>query len=287
MLEWHIGDVEITQIVEMEGGPLIHESLSQATKESITSVPWLSPHFAQKNGSLKALVQTFLVKSQKKLILIDTGNGNGKKRPHCPTWGNLNTDYLQRFSELGIKPESIDYVLNTHLHFDHIGWNTYRKDNAWVPTFPNATYLFVKEEYDYWKGNPEKEMEDDKLGFADSIEPIVGAGLAKLVPSDFKLDEHISLIPTPGHTPGHISVKIQANDKTAIISGDIIHHPIQLAYPDWTTGFDSLEDAATQSKLELLEDLADTKTLFIGTHFANPVAGYIVRDNGAFKLNTD
>ncbi len=150
-LRWIIGDVEITQLVEMVDNKLFPTFIPRATPENILNIPWLRPHFVDENGGLNAQVQSFLIRSSGENILIDTCNGNGKSRPTVPTWGNLKTDFLNDLS-----PEDIDVIVCTHLHFDHVGWNTKRDDGAWVPTFPHAKYLFSKEEYDYWIKKPKK-----------------------------------------------------------------------------------------------------------------------------------
>jgi len=285
-MKWRIGDVEIIQIIEMEGGKLIQSSIPNATPENIKKISWLYPYFADKNRNLKALVQSFLVKSEGKNILVDTCNGNHKNRPTCPTWGNLNTDFLKRLNDAGVSELEIDIVVCTHLHFDHVGWNTKLENGVFVPTFTNAKYLFVEEEYKYWESKPEKEVDDDKFGFDDSVTPTVNVHLSQFVKSNHKIDSNISLIPTLGHTPGHVSVAIKSKDKKAIISGDFIHHPCQFAHPEWTMGADAMPQKALETRQKMLEQLADSNTLFIGTHFADPVAGHIVRSGENFILNT-
>jgi glyoxylase-like metal-dependent hydrolase (beta-lactamase superfamily II) len=286
-MNWKIGEVEIIQIVEMEGGALIQQFMPDWNEEDIKKVDFLYPDFVDENGNLKALVQSFLIKSDGKNILVDTCNGNGKNRPTCPSWGNLNTDYLEKLSQV-VKREEVDLVICTHLHFDHVGWNTYLKDGQFVPTFPNAKYLFVKEEFDYWQSKPDSEADDDKLAFDDSIKPVVEAGLAEFVESNHKVDQNIHFVPTPGHTPGHVTLMIESNGKKAFISGDLIHHPCQqLAYPDWLIGADGNPEKTLESRKKILSEMADSGTLFIGTHFSNPVAGLIVKkgENFSLKLN--
>lgn len=149
LLAWTVGDVKILQIVEMEDDALFATFIPKAKQDRIRLIPWLAPHFADELGKLKALVQSFLIKSYGKHVLIDTCNGNDKNRPNVPTWGNLHTDFLKRFADCGVEPEAIDIVACTHLHFDHVGWNTRLRNGEWVPTFPNARYLFSKDEYAY------------------------------------------------------------------------------------------------------------------------------------------
>jgi glyoxylase-like metal-dependent hydrolase (beta-lactamase superfamily II) len=281
-----IGAVEIFQIVELEFGGLLQTFLEKATPENIKKIEWLYPNYAHENGNLKALVQSFLIKSENKNILIDTCNGNDKKRTDIPEWGGLKTDFLQQLENAGISRTDIDFVACTHLHMDHIGWNTTFKNGKWVPTFPNAKYLFSKEEYGYWKSMPKEEIQDDKTAFEDSIAPITNAGLTELVQPNHKIDRNVSFIPTPGHTQSHVSILIESQGQRAMISGDIIHHPCQFVNPDWKMGVDAFPDTAANTRNMILDQVADTETLFIGSHFSNPVVGKVVRDNKSFSFLT-
>jgi len=280
MAYWKIGDVEVFQIVELECGKIIQEIMKDATPENIKKIKWLYPNYADENGNLKALVQSFLIKSENKNILIDTCNGNDKKRTDLPEWANLKTDFLKKLEKLG----EVDIVACTHLHVDHVGWNTILKDGKWVPTFPKAKYLFSKEEYEYWESKPEKEIDDDKAAFDDSITPIIEAKLAELVDVNHKIDKNVSFIPTPGHTPSHVCILIESQGQKAIISGDMLHHPCQIANPEWETIVDTFPDKATESRKKILNEIADKDTLLIGTHFSNPVAGKVKKSNGSFIL---
>lgn len=283
-LKWKIGDVEIYQIVEIEASKIIQEVIKDMSVEAIQSIEWLHPNFADKNGNLKALVQCFLIKSGDKLILIDSCNGNHKQRTDVPEWGNLQTDFLKKLRSLGITEGDINIVACTHLHFDHVGWNTKLENDIWVPTFPNAKYIFVKDEYEYWSQKPEKEIHDDKQAFEDSVLPIVKAGQAELVDEHYEIDRYIKFIPTPGHTPHHVSVLIESQKQRAIISGDFLHHPCQIANPQWGSYADTLPEKATITRQKMLDDIADTDTLLIGSHFAFPVAGYVIRTEDGYKI---
>jgi len=276
MNKWKVGQVEITQLVEMADDELFSTFIPEAKPERILAIDWLRPHFADDSGKLKALVQSFLIRSVGQNILIDTCNGNGKERPNMPTWGNLQTDFLKRFTESGVAPEAVDVVLCTHLHFDHVGWNTRLENGQWVPTFPRARYLISQSEYDYWIKRPAQEMIDDFNGLDDSVIPIIRAGLAEFVGDDYRLDENICLIPTPGHTPHHVSVRIESAGQKAIVSGDVMHHPCQIAHQDWTTQADTYPDQAIATRQRFLKEIQDSKTLLIGSHFANPVAGCVI-----------
>lgn len=284
-LVWHIGKVTIHQVIEMYDNELIQSIIPKATTSEIQLMKWLQPHFATKEGSLKTLVQSFVIQADGKNILIDTCNGNDKDRPNVPTWSHLQTLFLENLAILGLQPTDIDVVACTHLHFDHVGWNTYLKDGQWHPTFPNAQYLFSKKEYEYWQSKPEKEMIDDFLGVADSVDPIIKAGLAHFIEDDHRINAQISCIPTPGHTPHHISIAIESDGKKALITGDILHHPCQIEHQDWTTLSDTFPEQSVETRRDILTKVADTDTLIIGSHFANPVAGKVITtDTGTLQF---
>jgi glyoxylase-like metal-dependent hydrolase (beta-lactamase superfamily II) len=219
-------------------------------------------------------------------VLVDTCVGNAKARPGLPEWGGLETAFLDRLAAQGLGPDHIDFVICTHFHFDHVGWNTKLAAGKWVPTFPRARYIFSKDEFDYWQAQPENENADDRAGFADSVLPIVEAGLAELVPPDHEVCAGISLLPTPGHTPGHVSVQVESQGERAIITGDALHHPCQVAHPEWGEFSDFYPELARRSRLALLESCADSQTLLIGSHFARPAANMIRREAGGFRVAT-
>jgi glyoxylase-like metal-dependent hydrolase (beta-lactamase superfamily II) len=280
---WTIGQVEIYQIVELEAGEVIQEIIPNATPENIGATNWLYPHFVDQAGNLKALVQSFLVMSEGMNILIDTCNGNDKLRTEFPQWGNLKIDFLKRLRGIGITEEEVDIVVCTHIHMDHVGWNTRLLEGKWVPTFPNAKYLFVGDEYKYWVETPDK-LVDDVETFKDSVDPIVDAGLADFVDVDQRINRHISLIPTPGHTPAHVGVVIESQDQRAIITGDFLHHPCQVANPQWPTTADTSPQDAIRTRINIINEIADTGTLLIGSHFPYPTAGHVVRVENNFVL---
>lgn len=281
---WNLGKVRITQLVEVDAGSVIQEVIPKATKERIREIPWLMPQFAHADGSLKALVQTFVVETGNSCVVVDTCVGNLKSRTVVPEWGNLQTDFLGKFANLGLKREKVDVVLCTHLHFDHVGWNTMLSGGKWVPTFPRARYLFAEQEFRYWKGRPAVEIEDQHAGFADSVLPVFDAGLVDLVPLDHSICDEVSLFPTPGHTPAHVSVSVKSDFGTAIITGDVMHHPCQIANPEWEAIGDTDKELAKLTRRALLEKYADTPTLIIGSHFASPTGGHLRRENNGFRL---
>ena len=196
----------------------------------------------------------------------------------------LKGSFLEDLAEAGFPRESFDTVMCTHLHVDHVGWNTMLVDGKWAPTFPNARYLFARREWEYWSQN---EQDDFGPVVEDSVRPIVDAGLADLVDMDHRITSEVWLEPTPGHTPGHVSVRISSQGEEAVITGDMTHHPCQFSHPDWAATVDYDADQSTQTRLDFYARYADQPVLVIGTHFATPTAGKIVRDGDAYRLDVD
>ena len=279
MLRWKVGDVTITQVVELETASIGSMVLPQATPELVRAIPWLSPHFLDAEGRLLFSINALLVESGGRRIVVDTCLGNDKERPYR-AFNMLSGPFLRDLDEAGAPREAVDFVLCTHLHVDHVGWNTMKVDEKWVPTFPNARYLFARKEWEYWKDAPE----DFGPVVSDSVLPIVDAGLADLVEMDHKLTDEVWLEPTPGHTPGHVSVRIRSAGEDAVITGDMIHHPCQIAKPDWSSAVDYDQDQSRETRGDFLRRYADQPVLVIGTHFVAPTAGRIVRDGDAYRL---
>lgn len=277
---WKIGDVEITKVVEIEiPGPATW-IIPQATPENLAQERWLQPHFADADGIAVMSVHALVVESGGCKVLVDTCVGNDKVRP-IPGWSERQGPFLEDLAEAGHPADSIDRVLCTHLHVDHVGWNTRLENGRWVPTFPNARYLFGRTEYDHWA----KEGQDD-FGdvMGDSVDPVVEAGVVDFVASDHVVTEEIRLEPTPGHTPGHVSVRITSRGEEAVITGDLMHHPVQCAHPAWGSSADWNGEMAEATRRAFLERHADAATLVIGTHFATPTAGRIVKDGDAWRF---
>jgi glyoxylase-like metal-dependent hydrolase (beta-lactamase superfamily II) len=223
-----------------------------------------------------------VLETPSKRIIVDTCIGNDKLREMEP-WSRLQTTFLTDLEAAGFARESIDAVVCTHLHVDHVGWNTMLVDGAWVPTFPNARYLIGRAEYDYWK--EETAGEDPATSyFLDSVKPVWDAGLVELVETDHQICDEVSLTPTLGHTPGHVSVRIRSRGQEALITGDFTHHPCQLARPDWAAQVDYDQAASTATRRRVYGELAGSDVLVIGTHFARPCAGHVVADGDAWRL---
>jgi glyoxylase-like metal-dependent hydrolase (beta-lactamase superfamily II) len=278
---WKIGDVSVTRVVEIVSALPPTMLYPGASLESLSGeLSWLQPHFLDSEGQMLLSIHTFLVQSGDLRIVIDTCVGNGKEIA-LPGFDGLETRFLDHLADAGFPRESVDRVLCTHLHFDHVGWNTIQQDGKWVPTFPNARYLLGADEWAYWKD------EDDPFG-ADSqeqaIRPILDAGLADLVESTHEINEEIRLVPTPGHTPGHVSVEIESRGERAVITGDLFHHPLGFAHPDWEDTADVDGKRAHQTRLEFMERYGDGPVLVLGTHFAAPTAGKIVSDGDRYRF---
>jgi glyoxylase-like metal-dependent hydrolase (beta-lactamase superfamily II) len=224
-------------------------------------------------------IHSLVVETPTRRIVVDTGLGNDKEGRTVPTWNNRKDPFLEKMTAAGFPPDSIDTVLCTHLHVDHVGWNTKLVSGQWVPTFSNARYVFGKTEYEYWRDYHD---ETDKVAvFNDSVKPIVDAGRADLIPSDHQLCDEITLIPTPGHSPGHMSLLITSDGETCLLTGDVAHHPCQMAHLDWSSTADSDSAQSAATRRELFSRFAGTPTLVIGGHFR---AGHIKRDGDVFKF---
>ncbi|HTV90500.1 MAG TPA: MBL fold metallo-hydrolase [Stellaceae bacterium] len=281
-MKWRVGEVTVTKIVELEVTGGSRFLLPQATYEEILPIAWLRPHFADERGRLKMSIHALVVETPSCRIVVDTCLGNDKRGRRIPTWNNLQGPFLADLAAAGFPRESIDIVLCTHLHVDHVGWNTMLADGKWVPTFPRARYLFGRIEFAHWRA--QQERDDMAAVFADSVAPIGDAGLADLVETDARICDEISLVPTVGHTPGHVSVRISSKGEEALITGDFMHHPCQIARPEWSTLADSDPDAARRTRHHMLAQLSERPVLVIGTHFAGATAGRIVKDGGAYRL---
>ncbi len=282
MNQWQIGDVRITRIVELEVAGGTKFILPDASPEACRGIEWLAPHFMTAEGKLIMSVHALVVDTGKRRIIVDTCIGNDKQRA-IPAWSNLQTNFLNDLAASGYPRETIDTVLCTHLHVDHVGWNTMLVDGRWLPTFPNARYLVAEKEWRYWDANGEDESYGSVL--ADSVRPVIGAGLVDFVGETHRICDEIVLEPTPGHTPGHVSVHITSRGEEALITGDCIHHPCQMARTDWCSSADFDSAAGRRTREDLLAKYVGSDVLVIGTHFATPTAGHVIADGaGSYRL---
>ncbi len=287
-LKWKVGDTTITKLEEIVY-PEFADVIPAATPELVKQVKWLFPHFVTPEGVLSLSIHSLIVETPSAKLIVDTCIGNDRDRNPFEVMHMLSTSYLEDMKALGYQPEGIDYVLCTHLHLDHVGWNTRLEGDKWVPTFPNASYLMGKQDLDFWGSvDPNHEEEFFQIQarvFQDSLQPVLDAGLAKPIEGPAPVCEGVRLIPTPGHTPGHCSVLIESAGESAMITGDFIHHPVQFHDPGLCSPFDVDNDAAVATRRRVFAEYADSPTLIIGTHFAGPTAGKLVKDGDAYRLD--
>ena len=275
---WQIGDVTVTRVLEQEA-PLPPEALiANVDAERLEEhKSWLVPDFMDDEGQIVLSIHALVVESGGKTIVVDTCMGND--RPLPMEMGPLQTNFLEDL-EAVVKREQVDYVMCTHLHFDHVGWNTMKVEDVFVPTFPNAKYLFAKGEYAHWIEGPEDENIDLRFG----VQPVIDAGLHELVPDDHAITHEVKLESTPGHTPGHVSVTIESKGERAVITGDMVHHPVQLAEPHWGSHPDAQPERAIETRRDFVARYGDSDVLVIGTHFAGPSSGHIEKVGDGCRL---
>lgn len=280
MNQWKIGDVKVSRVIESEApwdGTMI---MPNATAENVKKEDWLAPAFADTKGNCVMSIHALILESQGKRIVVDTCIGNDKVRSN-PAWSKLQLPFLEDLRKLSYTRESIDTVVCTHLHIDHVGWNTTLENDKWVPTFPSAKYLIGGTEWDFFSRQADEFF---KAPVDDSVRPIFDHGRAELVDDKRRITDEIWLESTPGHTPGHFAVRISSKGQEAVITGDLRHHPIQCRYPEWDDNFDVDGPAAKKTRRAFCERYADTGTLVFGTHFATPSAGKIVKKGDSFRF---
>ena len=281
-----IGDLTVHRLIEDEKpffDPLTF--FPDATPELIAeNKSWMvdSGALDAATGQIVLCIQSYIVRTPHHTILIDTCVGNDKPRATRPFWDRMKgTAYMDGLAKHGLKVEDIDYVMCTHLHVDHVGWNTRLINGKWVPTFPNARYIFAQKEFDYWAAENAKE----EVGpIADSVLPIVEAKMADLVASDFQLNDHVRLSPTPGHTPDHFAVLLGKSGKDAVVSGDLIHSPLQARYPELGMRADYDQKQGSVTRRKFLECYCETSTLVCTGHFPSPSTGKVTRWDNGFRF---
>lgn len=279
-----LGEVTISRVVEIDRSSWATSSmLPESTPDAIARhLGWLRPHFFDEAaGDIGSRIQTWVVRTPRHTVLIDTGVGNDKRREGSPAWHMRRGSYLEDLAAAGVNPEDVDLVVCTHLHADHVGWNTRLVDSRWVPTFPRARYVIVGEEWGFWRHERDRGSEPSGC-VEDSVMPIVADGRAVLVDADHVIEEHLRLEPWPGHTPGHACVRLQTSGGEAVFAGDLMHRVVQVAEPQWNSRFCYDGPRARASRCRFVERHADTGTLIFPAHF--PVPGFIVRVPGGFRF---
>jgi len=282
-LMFKAGDMTVHRIIEMECGftPAL-EFLPDLKKEVLDeNRSWLAPSALDANDNLVLCFQSYVVKTGRHNILVDSCVGNDKDRPARALWDKKKDSiFMDGLAAAGLGVNDIDFVMCTHLHVDHVGWNTKLENGRWVPTFPKARYLFSKTELDYWLA------ENDKTSIppiVDSVIPIVEAKACDLVTSDHAVDDLVSLIPTPGHTIDHYAVQLGRGGKDAVITGDLIHTPLQARYPELAMRVDYNPAQGSATRRKFLESYCDTNTLCCFAHFPSPSRGYVKRWGNGFR----
>jgi glyoxylase-like metal-dependent hydrolase (beta-lactamase superfamily II) len=276
-----LGRLRVRRVVERDGPTRPTWLLPEASGAAVARHrEWLAPHFLDERGRFLQSVHTFVVEAPGLTLLVDTCIGNDKPRGG-PPFDMLKTTYLEDLAAAGVRPEAVDLVVCTHLHVDHVGWNTRLDDGRWVPTFPRARYLLVRGEWEHWSG---REGDESAPVMGDSVRPVVEARLADLVAPDHRITDEIWLEPTPGHTPGHVSVRLASGGSEAVITGDLMHHPIQCAEPDWNSHFCVDQAQARATRRAFCARYADRDVLVLGTHFNTPTAGRIVSEGSAWRF---
>ncbi|QYG95253.1 MBL fold metallo-hydrolase [Iamia sp. SCSIO 61187] len=278
---WDVGAVRITRVVEAETAGIPTELFFPGvTAAEVQRIPWLVPDFAAEDGTIAFAVQAFVVEVGDRTIVVDPCVGNGK-RLQLPFWNDQDWPFWARFTDAGFTAEAVDLVVHTHLHADHIGWDTRRDGDAWVPTFTAARHLYVEAELAHRRA---ADVPGEEEAYAESIQPIFDAGLADVVEPDTDLGDGLRLEPTGGHTPGHVSLWIESEGEVGLITGDFIHHPLQCAAPDTAEVADADVEEARATRHRLLETAATTGALVVGTHFPTAPAGRVRSEAETFRF---
>ncbi|MCO5973298.1 MBL fold metallo-hydrolase [Actinoallomurus soli] len=297
MSDFQIGDVEVTKVVEWQGeiAParfIVPDSPAEIWRRNES---WLAPdHWHPETDAYHGAAQTWVLRSEGKVVLVDTGVGNDRDRPQIPLFDHLRTDFLGRLAAAGVRPEDVDLVINTHVHYDHVGWNTESRDGEWVPTFPNATYLIPRIDQEFFDprnahrrraprdDHERRRQEGSRIVYADSVAPVLGR--AELWSDGHRVDGNISLEPAPGHTPGSSIVRVASGTDRAVFVGDILHSPVQILEPDYNSCFCEDRAQAAATRRRVLERAADTGELVVPAHFAGAGAAEVRRDGDRFAI---
>ena len=281
-----VGDARISRVEDCVLASFRPErllpELSERGRRTLEGMPQT---LAADGQHLLLSIHSWVVQIGGKTIIVDTGVGANKERPYAAYFDHLKTPYLERLREAGVSPQDVDYVLHTHLHVDHVGWNTRLVDGHWTPTFPKARHVFSAKEYAYFT-NPENLTERNRTSFqvqADSVTPIVEAGLAEMIEvAGQEVIPGFSFHPTPGHSVDHASIVLHSGGARAIFAGDIAHHPVQIHEPTLLSVFDADPETTFASRRRALDFAADRGAMMFSSHFPSPSAGYVTRSGEAY-----
>ncbi|WP_019928835.1 MBL fold metallo-hydrolase [Nocardia sp. BMG111209] len=281
---WRIGDVTIHRVVERTTRIPLAFLPTATTSALAPHRDWLRPWALTDDDELLLAIQALCLAVGDQRILIDPCIGP-RQLPDEYAWVAGDSGLLGELTAAGFGRDDVDVVLCTHLHFDHVGWNTLWENDSWVPTFRKARYVIGRAEYEHWRATPEPEQaESNVFNLADAVEPLFAAGQVDLVEPGHRVSEALQLVATPGHSPGHLSVRITSGGETALVTGDCAHHPVQLAEPQWYSLADFDREQACDTRRRLVAEYADSGVLIIGTHFRPPGAGHLVTDGDAVRF---
>lgn len=294
--ELRIGGTRVRRIEEWQGDFLPPSAFFvgfDATDFERVAGPLAPDYYRRETDCLYAFLQSWLLEVDGLRVLFDTGAGNHKDRPGIPIFGNLATPFLERFAATGIDPEQVDVVVCSHLHIDHVGWNTRLAGGHWVPTFPNARYLFSEIDRHYWDPGglgprPTEGGATVNTGvFEDSVQPLIDAGQVELIADGYCLSDSVSFQLMPGHTPGHLAMHVRSQGEEAIFVGDVLHHPLQVHFPDWNSPFCEDQPQARATRRRILAEAADRDALLVPAHFGGAHCCRVRRDGDAFVPEFD
>jgi len=282
-----LGRMTVQKVLEMESGPPMPLILPGITAKDLERLAvWyrdetLGP--TPEQSAFMMSMHSYVLQLDGLTVLVDACNGDHKRRS-IPDVDRVETPFLANLSRLGLTTDDIDLVLCTHLHFDHVGWNTRLADGKWVPTFANARYLFSRRDFEHFG---KQKLEDDHLrAFRDSVLPVYEAGRAELIEESLvvhrEIGDGIWLEPAFGHSPGNFSVLAECGGERAIFWGDVVHHPVQLIRPELTMSFDSNPEMARETRLRTIARAAEEALVCFPAHFRDPSAGRVLRDRGAY-----
>jgi len=281
-----IGEIAVARVVENEGPfAQVDFLLPDFSAAILEEHSWLRPNFVDAENRVMMSFHSYVLRTPRCVIFVDGCAGNDKERPLRPMWHRQQLPFLDRLAQAGVRPEEIDFVFCTHLHADHVGWNTRLRDGRWVPTFPNARYIFARREYEYWEEMQRTQAEPpNHNSFPDSVLPVMEARQADLVESDHELEHGLHLEAAYGHTPGSCMLHAKSRGEHGIFIGDVMHSPVQLADPSLSSRFCSDPVLAVQTRRSLCERYAETATALFTGHFPAPSAARLVRAGNGFRI---
>ena len=292
MIHHHaIGDARVTGVIEYSGPThdpaFLYPAVDKAERDAVlqANASWLAPnHYVPHMDRLIVTIQLWVVQAGGNTIVIDTGVGNRKPRA-AERMDRLNTLVMPWLESIGAGPQQVTHVVMTHLHTDHVGWNTVEKDGRWAPTFPKARYLFPKDEFDYWKGLYDKGDKDVNQGsFADSVLPVLDAGLGDFMDGTAEVAGCLAPEPVPGHAPGMLSFRLRSRGEEGLFCADILHNAIQIVRPDWNDRYCLWPDKALESRAAGLKRACERGALLMPMHLGAPYCGYVRRQGDGYRF---